>query len=840
MSGSRPPSYITTVADLRGILVTIYAGIIKLWAQAISVFPRKRERREVSAILEDFEKALVSINKEISRVNDGVLAANGRRFAESQANLLNADTSHSNAPRAQKFDTTADPKFPLDNVPYPRNTYFSGRGAFLERLKAELVPTNDPQEIRCCLLSGPAGIGKTQIALQYAMGRKDLAFAKDPKAEVVILWIKCEDGLQLAQSLREIVTLVGLVDADENTDVEKCRLLLFRWLKTTEHKWLIVFDNAEKEDLLRGVWPYGLRGSVLVTSKHPMLASDLTGEAIEVSKFSDEEGSAFLQKLLARKEYSGAELESAALLSQELGGLPLALQLMGKRVKSQGGKIGQFLNMYRRDPRRLHKDASKGAKDIFYDKTLANAWSESFSPLAEDLDSLTLMSILCCLGPEHIPKALFDHEDVAALGDFSSELEFCSDPFRFGKALEPIVDYSMITVDVDEDFMSMHRMIQSSFCDWLEKDHGLRTPILHTAKLLSKGFPEHHLGVSLRTDYNTCRRLAPHVLALCVCYRQHKFDATEEQIFVDFTSLLGSFAWYLMENNFWTECREVIQVGEAICQDHNSLAYGHLCNTAAIIEYERGHGAAAWPYMKKALAIREDKWDSDDPGHCDTYTNHALLLMTENASPEKFQEAESLLRKVIELAKPHHDKLHSVLHHHYTNLGVCLTHQGKYDDALEWVNKGMDHAFNEHFEAASLYDLGNIHYNQENYDEAIDCFTKAEATFTANNPLAAHATACQLKLGCIEIRQKKYHEAIERLGRTLDLCRVAEKNKGDAGDTARVMRRLAEALELAGDKTGKYKRLEAEAVRRKLQGSRAEELGDTERSYNMLVFVAFW
>jgi tetratricopeptide (TPR) repeat protein len=155
-----------------------------------------------------------------------------------------------------------------------------------------------------------------------------------------------------------------------------------------------------------------------------------------------------------------------------------------------------------------------------------------------------------------------------------------------------------------------------------------------------------------------------------------------------------------MENNFWTECREVIQVGETICKDHDSLAYAHLCNTAAIIEYERGHGAEAWPYMKKALAIREDKWANDDPGHCDTYTNHALLLMTENASPEKFQEAEGLLREVIELAKPHHDKLHSVLHHHFTNLGVCLLHQGKYDDALVYVNKGMDNAFNEHFEAA--------------------------------------------------------------------------------------------------------------------------------------------
>jgi tetratricopeptide (TPR) repeat protein len=155
-----------------------------------------------------------------------------------------------------------------------------------------------------------------------------------------------------------------------------------------------------------------------------------------------------------------------------------------------------------------------------------------------------------------------------------------------------------------------------------------------------------------------------------------------------------------MENNFWTECQDVIQVANTICRDRTSLTYAHLCNTAAIIEYERGHAAAAWPYMQKALAIRKAELEENDPAHCDTYSNHALLLMTENLSAEKLKEAEGLFRKVVELARPHHEALHSVLHHHYTNLGVCLNHQGEYEEAEEWVNLGMKHAFNEHFRAA--------------------------------------------------------------------------------------------------------------------------------------------
>jgi outer membrane protein assembly factor BamD (BamD/ComL family) len=55
-----------------------------------------------------------------------------------------------------------------------------------------------------------------------------------------------------------------------------------------------------------------------------------------------------------------------------------------------------------------------------------------------------------------------------------------------------------------------------------------------------------------------------------------------------------------------------------------------------------------------------------------------------------------------------------------------------------------------------LYDLGNIHYNQGRWNEAIDCFVQAEKIFTKNNPLAPHATACQLKLGCIDIQKERY------------------------------------------------------------------------------------
>ena len=59
-----------------------------------------------------------------------------------------------------------------------------------------------------------------------------------------------------------------------------------------------------------------------------------------------------------------------------------------------------------------------------------------------------------------------------------------------------------------------------------------------------------------------------------------------------------------------------------------------------------------------------------------------------------------------------------------------------------------------------LYDRGNICYNRGDFEEAGSLFGAAEEIFTKENPLAPHATASQLKLGCIDIRQGNFVEAM--------------------------------------------------------------------------------
>jgi len=95
----------------------------------------------------------------------------------------------------------------------------------------------------------------------------------------------------------------------------------------------------------------------------------------------------------------------------------------------------------------------------------------------------------------------------------------------------------------------------------------------------------------------------------------------------------------------------------------------------------------------------------------------------------------------------------------------------------------------------------------------------------------------------------------DTLEQTKLICQLNELKKGDKGDTARIIRRLSDAFRLKGDqqkaaglnieaKANHEKavelKTEAENYRKEIQGERYAQLADCERSYNLMVYKAFW
>jgi hypothetical protein len=93
-----------------------------------------------------------------------------------------------------------------------------------------------------------------------------------------------------------------------------------------------VFDNAEDINTIQPFWPASPRGAIIVTSQNPTLGL-ITKDNIHLQPMTVDEGSSLIQNILQR---GGSEEEEARLLSEHLGGLPLAIaHFAGAILKSQ-------------------------------------------------------------------------------------------------------------------------------------------------------------------------------------------------------------------------------------------------------------------------------------------------------------------------------------------------------------------------------------------------------------------------------------------------------------------------------------------------------------------------
>src|SRR6266581_650642 len=209
---------------------------------------------------------------------------------------------------------------PIWNVPYPRNSFFTGRDEILTRLHTQLLAGQASALSQTQAISGLGGIGKTQIAVEYAY-----RFHKDYQ---IVLWARAETTEALTSSYVMIATLLNLPEQKEQ-EQEITVQAVKTWLQT-HSGWLLILDNADDLALVPAFLPPALGGHLLLTTRAQAMGR--LASRIEVEAFPAEEGALFLLRraalLAPDAELSQAparDRERAAQVTQELGGLPLAL-----------------------------------------------------------------------------------------------------------------------------------------------------------------------------------------------------------------------------------------------------------------------------------------------------------------------------------------------------------------------------------------------------------------------------------------------------------------------------------------------------------------------------------
>jgi tetratricopeptide (TPR) repeat protein len=190
------------------------------------------------------------------------------------------------------------------------------------------------------VLHGGGGYGKSEVALRLA--------EEVVEQRVEVWWVSAADGPSLVSALREVAIQAGAnpgLVAMAWSGHANAPDLLWRTLRRSATRWLLIIDNADRpEELVTGTHPHGRagwvrrpmteHGTVLVTSRNG--SADAWGPhatLMRISALTPEDGAQVLLDLAGAQAGSWDE---AAALATRLGGLPLALRSAGTYLAATG------------------------------------------------------------------------------------------------------------------------------------------------------------------------------------------------------------------------------------------------------------------------------------------------------------------------------------------------------------------------------------------------------------------------------------------------------------------------------------------------------------------------
>ncbi|MEV5656111.1 BTAD domain-containing putative transcriptional regulator [Streptomyces sp. NPDC052291] len=201
---------------------------------------------------------------------------------------------------------------------------FHGRGAELTALSRAAAG-----EAPVCLVTGPAGVGKTALALHWAR-RTPAAF---PDGRLFADLRGFGDGAEPTplEVLREFLLALGVAPRRVPESVAGAAAL-FRSL-TDRLSLLVILDNARDSAQVRPLLPGGADCVTLVTSRRRLeglIASD-AAVPVPLDVLEPPDGTALLAGVLGEERVL-AEPVAARRLAELCGGLPLALRVTAARL----------------------------------------------------------------------------------------------------------------------------------------------------------------------------------------------------------------------------------------------------------------------------------------------------------------------------------------------------------------------------------------------------------------------------------------------------------------------------------------------------------------------------
>ena len=516
------------------------------------------------------------------------------------------------------------------NIPYPRNPYFTGREELLRHLAASLragetVGISQPQAV-----SGLGGVGKTQLALEYAY-----RYYQDFEA---VLWTRADTQEALISGFVVFAALLEL-PLQEERDQLKIVQAVRHWL-TIHTGWLLLLDNADNLALVQDFLPPAGRGHILLTTRAASMGR--LAQRIEVDTLDSEPGALLLLRRADRlapdaplEQAEASERAIALQITQELGGLPLALDQAGAYIEETHCSLADYLQIYRSQRADLLKERGGLVPD--HPEPVATTWSLSFTQVqAHSVVAADLLRVCAFLHPDVIPEEILT-EGAPALG---SELQaVASSPLVLNQAIGVLLAYSLLKRKPEEHLLSMHRLVQAVLKDGMDAPT-YRWWAERVVQAVNQALPQD-------VDYGPSARYKR-----CLPHAQECARLIEQEQFTSFAArwLLYKTGRYLYDHARYDEAEAFLRhnlriVEQALGPDHPDVAKP-LQGLAALYR-EQGNYAEAEPLYQRALRISEQAYGPDHPDVANPLQGLAALYREQG----NYAEAEPLYQRALRISE---------------------------------------------------------------------------------------------------------------------------------------------------------------------------------------------
>ena len=293
------------------------------------------------------------------------------------------------------------------------------------------------------ILAGMHGCGKSQLAAAVA--------ARCVEEEwPLVAWVNAESRGSVLEGLSELGQRIGVGETDDRTPETLARRCLDALESAEAADRLVVFDNVERVDDLKGFIPLGKGLRVLATTTKQVDWEQAHWTPIRVGAFERKQS---ITMLLGRTGQS--DRDAADAIADALGDLPVAVSQAAATIKRSRCGLATYLDRLRKysledSVRRLDGDeypaAVGAALKLAVRTALEEIWKQN--PRWEEIASLQL-GVLALLAASGVPRRWLEGTDQESSPGSALDAS---------EALNSLVEFSVCQLSEDGAKAALHRL----------------------------------------------------------------------------------------------------------------------------------------------------------------------------------------------------------------------------------------------------------------------------------------------------------------------------------------------------------------------------------------------